>query len=278
MIDVIQESISYESVKRKQGCSPHRICFATTHANALKRSGGNYIGTFNVPFDDSINPIFSAATSLKLFQNNNKHGGIWRSIRSEDEYSTIEQFVNNNRDIVFLRDTLSLSIALSNHSDDNGVRTVVGELEYSAKYQNSRDAVTKLSKMCVDICQRLPYYNSCKILCAVPSSSKGQVSLPGKIAANVAGALGALDISSRLFWQNDKKSVKELSLDEKWAALENAELLVDQNLLNSEVILVDDMYQSGTTIQYIAMKLLDAGASHVFGLTMVKARRNTDNR
>jgi predicted amidophosphoribosyltransferase len=37
---------------------------------------------------------------------------------------------------------------------------------------------------------------------------------------------------------------------------------------------MDDLYQSGTTMQFVAMKLKQAGARHVYGLALVKALSN----
>ena len=52
----------------------------------------------------------------------------------------------------------------------------------------------------------------------------------------------------------------------------------NEDKLDNDIILLDDIYQSGTTIQFVAMKLIEAGAKRIFGLTTVKARRNTDNK
>jgi predicted amidophosphoribosyltransferase len=43
------------------------------------------------------------------------------------------------------------------------------------------------------------------------------------------------------------------------------------------VILIDDLYQSGITMQYVASRLLQAGAASVLSLTIVKSNRDTDN-
>lgn len=37
----------------------------------------------------------------------------------------------------------------------------------------------------------------------------------------------------------------------------------------------DDLYMSGVSMQYVAMKLKEAGASRVLGLSIVKSRSNT---
>jgi predicted amidophosphoribosyltransferase len=44
------------------------------------------------------------------------------------------------------------------------------------------------------------------------------------------------------------------------------------------VILIDDKYQSGMTIQFVASRLYDAGTAKVYGLCAVKTLRDMDNQ
>jgi len=78
---------------------------------------------------------------------------------------------------------------------------------------------------------------------------------------------------------NTKASVKEVALDEKWAAWESADLQVTSlDLAEKKIILIDDKYQSGTTIQFVGSVLQSHGASEVYGLSLVKTLRDTDNQ
>ena len=43
------------------------------------------------------------------------------------------------------------------------------------------------------------------------------------------------------------------------------------DLKNKTILLLDDMYQSGVTMQYVAMRLKEAGAKRVFGMAIVKS-------
>ena len=43
------------------------------------------------------------------------------------------------------------------------------------------------------------------------------------------------------------------------------------------VLLIDDLYQSGISMNYCALLLLKAGASKIFGLACEKTCRNDDN-
>jgi predicted amidophosphoribosyltransferase len=73
--------------------------------------------------------------------------------------------------------------------------------------------------------------------------------------------------------------VKALSLEQKWAALGAAGLEAKRRLVaGKRVILLDDKYQSGTTAQFAAARLQEAGAQAVLGLACVKTWRDTDNK
>jgi len=75
-----------------------------------------------------------------------------------------------------------------------------------------------------------------------------------------------------------QSDLKEAHVEEKWALLEATGLSLKYPIPNrSDVILIDDKYQSGTTMQFVAMKLQEAGARYVFGISLVKTLRDTDS-
>ena len=59
--------------------------------------------------------------------------------------------------------------------------------------------------------------------------------------------------------------------------MEAVGLTVGSKISEEKVLLVDDLYQSGITMQFVAMHLLGAGAEQVYGLALVKSRRDSDN-
>ena len=103
--------------------------------------------------------------------------------------------------------------------------------------------------------------------------------LPSLVTSIVSNDLGKPDITGHFRFNGEKKSVKSASLDEKWNPWEEAQLTFDGiDITDKTIILIDDKYQSGTTIQYVAMKLQEFGAFQVYGLSMVKTMRDTDNQ
>ncbi len=94
---------------------------------------------------------------------------------------------------------------------------------------------------------------------------------------SVEQKLGIKNISDSVSWTDKKTGLKDVSIDQKWEKLEESGFVVNINLTGKKVLLLDDLYQSGITMQYVAMKLQEAGAEYIFGLSMVKSLNDTDN-
>ena len=130
--------------------NPKRINFASHHSNALRRSDkDNIVGRIVLPFDETIEPIARYCLGMDRFLFPSKFGNsFYRQIHSEEEYAQIADFAEQVRDLVFLRDTLDLSIALSMHETEPGVRTALGEHEYQVKYQQgNKDTAEDLTAL-----------------------------------------------------------------------------------------------------------------------------------
>ncbi|WP_262249871.1 phosphoribosyltransferase [Parapedobacter soli] len=277
-INVSRKDISLDKIHEfiKDG-STKRIRFATSHKNSLHRvEGAGPAGWLNVPFKDSILPIMKIAidSSFMLFERETQYGkSCYRRIDSEKEYTSIEKFIEEYREVVFLRDLLDLSIALSMNFEDNDDYSEIGKLEYEAKYQGSEEAESKLIDICKEHINKLPYYKKVDYICAMPCSNIKQKSLPRRV---VDALDGFENISDDIYWQSKTKSLKDAeTIEEKLPILEESNLTIDRNLEGKAVFLFDDLYMSGLSMQYVAMKLKEAGAKWVFGLCLVKSRNNT---
>jgi len=277
--------ITYERVLECRGKRPHRINFARTQQNEPKRAleGESWVGSFSVHFEKTIRPLFRAATNLPLFPSRQsregQEPGVWRSIHTEEEFSRIQDWVTAQGTLVFLRDCLDLSLALDyNFVDVDGSYTPVGELEHKAKTSQDANALEILSGLLIDRISGLPFFRDATKVAAVPAAKGKAYDLPRELATRVATALSKEDLTSRFAFHGEKGKVKDCRLEKKWPLLESAELrLSGSDLGGSSVILIDDKYQSGTTMQYVAMKLQIAGAKRVFGISLVKTLRDGDN-
>jgi ComF family protein len=76
-----------------------------------------------------------------------------------------------------------------------------------------------------------------------------------------------------LFRTRETKSQVELGYDERIANVAGAFEAKRHLVLNKNILVVDDVTTSGSTLDSCADALLDAGAKKVYGLTLARARR-----
>ena len=222
---------------------------------------------------ESVRKIFEVQTGIKLGCES-KHQGYYRYV-DEEEIVKIRDWMQDQRTLVYLQDCLSISVALTiNH-------TQTSALAYNCKKQQDKKLIDELVSMVEQQIGNLPYYKDADLICSVPSPPNKGFDLPGRVASLVGGKIGKQNITKGFVFSGEKLSIKGLPFNGKWQAWEDARISFQSgdefNVNDKTVILIDDLYQSGITIQYIAMKLQQAGAREVYGLSFIKTIRDTDN-
>lgn len=275
--DIMYPAITLERFKvLRASDDAKRICFGSIHKNALKRGdGARSAGWFNVPFKETISSVFP----WPLFRNTQgKFGGYYRVVSDDHEFSEISQWLTENADVVFIKSLFTTAVAACEHYVTSDRRSRIGELEHSAKYGKSTAATSELVDVLEGIYRRMHEKRRIDALASIPPSTPGQHSLPNVLAARLSERLRVPDLTGSLRWNGPKPSIKELNVDEKWAALESVGLTVDDAFAGKNVLLIDDMYQSGSTAHFVAGAIRAAGADDLHLFAVSKGRRDTDNR
>ena len=278
--EVPRHSISLDDLKVfiADDGNAKRIHFATSHAQALRLDAqGPAYGWLNLPFCNTIEPLLKQEVGKDFMMFSNRATAKkYRRINSEAEYLKIQAFIEKYKNVVFLRDCLDLSISLSMNMSEPGVRTELGDLEHKIKYKSNEinygESISKITKYFQEALGSLPYFKNADYICAVPSSHSFM-----KEVANGLLQFGFNNISNNVTWSKTAEIKNALSPDEKLGALLDSNLQLDQSIdLNGKsILLIDDLYNSGLTMQYVAKCLKQLGASYVFGMTLVKSLSNT---
>lgn len=273
------KKITHKTVLSKRSLKPKR-CFFDTESGLTTDEYGDS-GQFHVKFPESIKLIFEKQTGLCI-HHDPIFGQYYCEINTDEELITIKSWEKKQGSLVFLRDCLSISLALDeNYNHNVGQKTEIGKLEYEGKHHQDTIAIQQLADMVEEKINGLPFYKDANFICSVPSYKSSDFDLPSSVTSLVSNKIGIQDITKGFVFSKQKSSLKELPLDQKWNGWEDAKISFNNNsAINIEektVILIDDKYQSGTTIQYIAMKLQEAGAREVYGLCFVKTMNDTDN-
>lgn len=249
-----------------------RICFSRIQTHALwKTENGEDMLT--VPFGDSLGILLKEKTGIDLRKSNK--GNYYKKLTSE-EYEKTKKFMESYSNLVFLRDLLDVSVALSlNFESDGETRTHIGQLEKEAKYDNDDKALDQLAAIVDEFMGMNPLYANAGFICAVPPTKIGEKNLLVKIIEKLTNFNG-INVSDQIVWTTKNESLKNADGADKLEILKHSGLKIAGNLdfEGKDIVVFDDLYMSGITLQYVAMKLKEAGAGKVYGLCLVKSFSN----
>lgn len=268
-----QQKISKESffAIRDDNDSSHRKVFSQKTGIQENKKPGK-IPSFSISFGETLLPIYETMTGFSL-NYSLQHGNYWHFLKTVDDINKIKEWEQSQGGRVFLKDNLFSSIALDLYEDKTEQRPATAF--YCLKYARiSGEAYKKILRTI----QSLPFYKDCKYISAVPPRpGKKGLDLPALLAAEISKKLMIEDITSTFQYTGEKAEGKTLSRDDKWAAWEAAGLSCTKDLEGKDVILIDDLYQSGISVNFVGMKLQEANCGKICGLYIVKSLNDKDN-
>lgn len=277
--------ISSQSFHMLQQQSPRRKRFADSTSPSLNpgQEGRWYQAFLNVRFIESIDIMLFYFYQLNTHRGQRPDGGFYYGI-TDDQYPYAQKFVQQYQRTVFLRSLLPCMVALDmNFEQGEGdlEYTAIGHHEHLAKEENNADSIVFLTEETVSFILKSPPYSNAAGIVAMPPGEGSQLSLCQVIARAVAQRCNIQDLSSLVRFTNKNKSMQNEAASDKWNALENSGLQVNPAIAsavgNNFVIVFDDLYQSGASMHYLAMRLQQAGLQHILGLALAKSRRDNDN-
>lgn len=174
-----------------------------------------------------------------------------------------------------------------NYIYGNG-RTEMGEAEYQLKYNigNISKDVRKeyanyiMNKM-LDNCKYIPIVDLQDwYISPMPATESGKMKMAWYMAEAIARNLKIPFVDAMLICE--KPQMKELSVENKiliWDNIyQNNKIRINRDIRDKNILVIDDLYQSGATIWQYAKYLKENGASSVFGLVCVKSLKDSDNK
>jgi hypothetical protein len=188
---------------------------------------------------------------------------------------------------VAMKDFLAISFALDYDREGGNPKkpqTEIGALRGCAKpYGGSvattqtREAAGRLAERCVTFLKGITCYSSADCIVAMPPSDPSKsFNLPRYLAERIAEEWGRENLSEHVIGK-PRDSIKGLPGAHKLDTLLGT-IEVDEGVFTDRrVLLLDDLYQSGISMNYCGLLLLQSGAKKIFGLACEKTCRNDDN-
>lgn len=199
---------------------------------------------------------------------------------------------NRNTEGYFTGNEVAICIAADWNIDiQTKRRTEVGNAEYQLKYQYQKGLISKddaiqyantLATAILDCVKCLPFNLDNYVVTTIPAVKEKQNKLAWKLARFVAEKLEVSFVSLTL--HKDKPQMKEQSVEDKikiWRTIlaDETGLIFSESVKCKDVLIIDDLYQSGASIWCLAEYLKEkCAAKTIVAITSVKALKNGDNR
>ncbi|MBI4082326.1 MAG: hypothetical protein HY423_06915 [Candidatus Lambdaproteobacteria bacterium] len=290
--------ITDEQILAMQRWRPRRVQLATEWADPLQ--GGDRPGAplrLVLPFRESLEPAFrlmggprQAGFRQSHFRENGK--GLWvlalkGGQTAAHRLAEARHWLETVGRYVAIRDCLDLCFALDYDralGHPEAFRTETGRLRFRAKPLTDvatpavLEAAEGLVARGLRFLEEMRCYDGADVVAAAPPSKRGRpYHLPAFLARRIAGTRGLLDLSDAIRTVRDRPATKNRPLAAKLRNIRGSVEVDPDAFRQRKVLLVDDIYQSGTTLNYVAGLLYRAGASAVYGLICEKTSRDDDN-
>jgi hypothetical protein len=182
----------------------------------------------------------------------------------------------------YFEDELDLCFALDYNLAEDFIThevgyTMYGRLEHNAKENRDADARVQIVEAFANLCKNHPLYKKAGIVMPIPPNPSKTFHLPIELARELAETTGKKDCISMIRKVKETPRMQYLTLDEKKKAL-NGAIEINGDVEGKDIIVIDDLYQSGFTMWTVAKLLKNRGARSVLGLACVKSWRDTDNQ
>jgi len=206
----------------------------------------------------------------------------------DQQRNDVGAWVKEVSSVVGLRDFLRVSFALDftcAGGDPSKGLTEVAKIRQTAKLYGEADEPTtetivaagRLAEGCIRFMKESRAYSRADAVMAIPRSHPAKkYSLPGFIADRIAKDLDLANLSEAVRTVKPRREMKDTPAEERLAELEGTLEVTSDAVKGKRTLIVDDLYQSGTTINYVGMLLLESQATCVYGLCCEKTCSNQD--
>ena len=158
---------------------------------------------------------------------------------------------------------------------ESGERTHVGGLEFRAKWRDDAASLDELARLMAGQIASNRVLASADLIASIPGNPGKATHIPDELVDQIADLVDDLDVV-QLQKTVVTQELKTLALEDKLQVLQGA-FACPSSVRGKSVLLIDDLYQSGSTMWRVAQVLKAQGARKVYGLACVKSWRDSGN-
>lgn len=156
------------------------------------------------------------------------------------------------------------------HPRFDTVRSEVGELIYKLKYRDDRSVLPALSSAALEFLAR--WRPVITLVLPMPPSKWRRIQPVYELAKLVAAGLNVPCFTDCIRRIKELPELKNTPRDQKLELLRGAHAANAAKVSGQNILLLDDLFDSGATMNAVTESLYEAGAEQVFALTYTRTR------
>jgi len=185
--------------------------------------------------------------------------GRWRDGRALDVHTVSSTYIGEDE---------------FGHAQFDTRRSAMGELLYRLKYRADRAVIDEVAETAASFIRS--WWRDVELLVPVPPSRERALQPVLVVGAQVAERLQIEFCAECVKRTREAPQLKDVfDYDERWKLLEGLHEVDQSRLEGRRVLLFDDLFRSGATMNAITESLYDQGrAGDVYALTLTRTRSN----
>lgn len=233
---------------------------------------------FNLHFDDIIKLISFSFSKKNLIYLNNKYQIVVTEINFKHNFGIpykIEENLNISNKFYrgYCLDFFTTNKYKKYNVNSNSQHTEIGELLYRYKYKCDESVFNKL----IDLINGKLYafLKEVDVICPIPPSDTNRKYQPVYEISREIGKRQEIPVDTKYILKTRQTPALK-SIDEnnqRYEILKNAFKVKDQKYKNKTMLLIDDFYRSGETLNAVAKIISEKGdVKNVFALVILKIK------
>jgi adenine/guanine phosphoribosyltransferase-like PRPP-binding protein len=199
---------------------------------------------------------------------------------SDQEFITVKKFIGGQLSHA-LHGDFDVGFALANHTEiHDGKRdyTAIGRMVYEFKYQGNKSHLDKLSSEIIKFIDENESYKKADCIIAVPSTAIDRDYDPVSLIAQEMSERTGIPVSENVLVKTRKtRPQKQLvNITQKKLNVKNAFKINDREKIHRKtILLLDDLFDSGATLNECARVLRSSGAGKILVLALTRTVHST---
>ncbi len=153
-------------------------------------------------------------------------------------------------------------------------RSEIGELVYQLKYQKNKDIINDIMKLVKPALDQWGIEEKVDIIIPIPPSDSSRNFQPVFLIAKAIANYLNIPTSTQVLKKTKAEQLKNISNEKKLDSIKNSITKEKEFLRKVSILLVDDLYDSGVTLnEAVNVLKKDKNVDEVYVLVMTKTRR-----